>query len=325
MPAISIVTPAYNAETYLAETVRSVLAQTFADFEMLIVDDGSTDRTAEIALSFAEQDSRIRVLRQVNAGISGARNAALAKSTAPVLALLDSDDIWFPTYLEQQVRTLETHPHASVVSANAINFGGPFDGLPLRRVPPVVQPISLQTLIEHEDSVCIMSVFRRELCERIGGFDPSLRSSEDYDFWLRAAVAGFTILFNGEPLGLYRRRTQSVSADDGRMLLSIVRVLQKTKEALADPTSAEAAAIDRQLDRFELAAVASAAKLALYNGDYGAAADGFATLARRRASLRLRVAALAARYAPNLLLLAHRTRTSLRRRQPFAAAGAAQR
>jgi glycosyltransferase involved in cell wall biosynthesis len=312
-PAVSIITPAYNAGTYLGETIQSVQAQTFRDFEMVVIDDGSTDATAEVATRFAKRDNRIRLIRQSNSGISNARNAAIACSTGPVLALLDSDDIWFPSYLERQLRILQSGPKADVVSANAFNLGGPFDGLPLRRLAPGLHPISLRSLIEVENSVCILSIFRREICDRVGVFDPTLDSSEDYDFWLRAALAGFLIVFNSSPLGLYRRRGQSVSADDGRMLASIIKVLRKTKDALPDRTMPEAEAIDRQLERFEWAAVAAAAKLALYRREFSAAADGFAKLANREASMRLRLAALGARYAPSVLLFAHRTATSLRR------------
>jgi glycosyltransferase involved in cell wall biosynthesis len=315
-PAVSIVTPAYNAETDIADTIRSVVAQTVDDFEMLIVDDGSTDRTAAIAQQFADRDPRIRLIRQRNGGISAARNTALARAHGPVFALLDSDDLWMPTYLEAQLRALADHPQAGVVSANALNLGGMFDGLPLRRVPDGVHRIPLQTLIEVENSVCIMSIFRREVFERIGGFDTSLRSSEDYDFWLRAAAAGFDVLFNSTPLGFYRRRPQSVSADDSRMFASITTVLRKTRQALADG-SPEAAAIDSQLEQFKWRSVAHSAKLALYRGEFAAAADGFAKLADHGSSMRLRLAALAARHAPNLLLLAHRAVAALKmRRRP---------
>jgi glycosyltransferase involved in cell wall biosynthesis len=321
-PAVSIITPAYNAEAYLADTIRSAQAQTFRDFEMLIVDDGSTDGTAWIARQFALGDDRIRVISQANAGISGARNTALARAEAPIFVLLDSDDVWFPNYLEEQVCVLTSAPSAGVVSANALNLGGSFDGMPLRRLPSEVHPISLRELIEVEESVCIMSMIRREVYERIGGFDTTLPSSEDYDFWLRTLIAGFEILFNGKPLGWYRRRAQSVSADNSRMFGSISDVLRKTRAAVP-AGSAEMAAIDRQLERFERAAIANAAKLALYRGDFSAASEGFAELANRGASLRLTLAALAARRAPSLLLFAHRAASALRvRRRHLAGARA---
>src|SRR5262249_35303659 len=309
-PAVSIITPAYNAEPFLADTIRSVLAQTMRDFEMLIVDDGSTDGTAALARHFADRDTRVHLFRQTNGGISAARNAAIARAAAPVLALLDSDDVWMPTYLEEQLRVLDGRPTVGVVSANALNLGGAFDGLPLRRVTPGVHVVTLRSLIEVENSVCIMSVFRRTVVDRIGGFDTSLRSSEDYDFWLRAAVAGFEVLFNSVPLGYYRRRSHSVSADYDRMLASITAVLRKTKQLL--PAGSPAGeAIDRQLDRFEGVRVASAAKLALYRGDFAQAAENLSTLAAGSRSVRLRLAAFAARHVPELLLFAPRAKAAL--------------
>jgi GT2 family glycosyltransferase len=321
VPTVSIITPAYNAEPFLAETIQAVLAQTFGDFEMIVVDDGSRDRTAEVASGFAESDPRIRLIRQPNAGVSRARNAALAASRGRMLALLDSDDLWHPAYLERQLQILEERPTTAIVSSNAINLGGPFDGLPLRRVQPGLHPVTFQSLIEVEDSVPIMSMFRREVLDRIGDFDPAVASSEDYDFWLRAAAAGFEIVFNGTPLAFYRRHADSASADEGRMLVSITKVLRKTRECLPDPMSQEAVAIDRQVERFEWARVANAAKLALYRGEFTAAADGFGRLADHQSSLRLRIAAFAARSVPRLLRLAHRTVAAMRRgRQRLAGA-----
>jgi len=127
---VSIITPAYNAESYLTETVRSVQSQTFDDFEMLIVDDDSTDDTAEIAKRFAAEDPRIRLIRQANAGPSAARNTAIEQARGEYLALLDSDDLWMHTYLADQLAILAAHPDVDVVSANAFNLGGPHDGEP---------------------------------------------------------------------------------------------------------------------------------------------------------------------------------------------------
>jgi glycosyltransferase involved in cell wall biosynthesis len=318
-PAVSIITPAYNAEPYLADTIESALAQTFSDFEMLIVDDGSTDGTTAIAQRFAAQDSRIRVFRQANMGISGARNAAMARARGAVFALLDSDDVWFPNYLEEQMKVLDAFPAVGVTSANAVNFGGGLDGRLLKRVGGI-QALSLLTLINKEDSVCIMSMFRREVFDRIGGFDTALRSSEDYDFWLRAALAGFEIRFNSIPLGYYRRRPQSVSADLDTMIGSTTAVLRKTKRSLSD-ASPEAAAVDRQLARFEFESIANRAKMALHRRDFTLAAELFGRIAEQNASMKWKIVAFAARHTPGLLLVAHRARCAATRRPPRYAGG----
>src|SRR5262249_57457236 len=109
-PAVSIITPAYNAEPFLADTIRSVLAQTMRDFEMLIVDDGSTDGTAALARHFADRDTRVHLFRQTNGGISAARNAAIAPAAAPVPALLATDVVWLPAYRARQLRRAPGRP-----------------------------------------------------------------------------------------------------------------------------------------------------------------------------------------------------------------------
>src|SRR6185295_7777483 len=94
-PLVSVITPAYNTAAFVADTLESALAQTFGDFELVLVDDGSTDETGCIAEAFARRDSRVRVIHQKNRGISSARNTALAYARGSLIALLDSDDVWF--------------------------------------------------------------------------------------------------------------------------------------------------------------------------------------------------------------------------------------
>src|SRR5580765_6053764 len=111
-PLVSIITPAYNAERLLADTIQSALAQTFTDFELLIADDGSTDRTVAVARRWAELDSRVKVLTGPNGGTSSARNRALHQARGSYFALLDSDDLWQPGYLEGQLAVFRDHPEA---------------------------------------------------------------------------------------------------------------------------------------------------------------------------------------------------------------------
>ncbi len=221
-PAVSIIMPAYNVEPFVEAAVASVRAQTFRDFELLVVDDGSTDGTAAVVERHAREDPRVRLLCQTNAGISAARNLALRHARGSLIAILDSDDAWTPDYLEAQVRILEQRPEVDIVTGNAWLQGGPQDGRPALPTPDPRTDPDLRSLLQDETSVFIMSVFRREVVDTVGGFDESFRSNEDYDLWLRSAIAGFRFTRNDTPAGYYRRRDASLSADELRMLNGIL-------------------------------------------------------------------------------------------------------
>ena len=105
-PLISVIVPAYNAETFIQRTLDSILTQTYTNIEVLVVDDGSQDRTAEIVESFVEKDSRVTLLKQKNAGVATARNLAIEKSRGEYIAPIDADDIWYPQKLEKQVQCM---------------------------------------------------------------------------------------------------------------------------------------------------------------------------------------------------------------------------
>ena len=312
VPRVSVVMPAYNAAAYIATAVESVLAQTLGDLELLIIDDGSRDGTAGIVEAYLNRDHRVRLLRQPNSGVSVARNHAFAKARAPFIALLDSDDEWMPAYLQRAIETFERFPDVAVVTSNVLNRGGRLDGQPY--YPPAAgdRRISLLEMIEREDAVCIMSVFRREVVDAVGGLDEALRSNEDYDFWLRAAAAGFGVLQTAEPLGFYRRRPDSMSADELAMLNGITFVLTKARVACAD-RPAELAAVNRQLHRFDCERLAVVAKAALRRGDFAAASAHFKTLHERKGGFGFGLLSAASRFAPQSLSWLDRTRRAIRR------------
>jgi teichuronic acid biosynthesis glycosyltransferase TuaG len=249
-PTVSIITPAYNAERYLAATVSTVLAQSFPDFELLIVDDGSTDGTPALARALAAQDERVHVISaHRNEGQPAARNTAMRQARGRFFALLDSDDGWTKDYLAEQLSVFRQFNDVAVVTANAINVGGALDGKPLWPLTSGIQRLTLLDILQQEDSVCIMSVFRREVFDTIGGFDSKWKGNEDYHFWVRAAFAGFQVLRNAKPLGLYRRRPDSESADDLRMLRGAIGVFNEI-DMMCVGRPIERAATRRQLAAF---------------------------------------------------------------------------
>jgi glycosyltransferase involved in cell wall biosynthesis len=316
MATVSVIMPAYNVERYLAEAIDSVLAQTYADLELVIVDDGSTDGTSALAERYrAQHPDRIRIVTQENKGLAAARNAGLRAATGEIFALLDSDDQWMATYLAEQMRVLDGEPSIAIVTGNALSRGSAQDGLPARPVPDRRPVPDLIEILRDETAVFIMSVFRREVVARIGGFDERFRTNEDYDFWIRAALAGFRFKRNPTPLAYYTQRADSLSSNDVRMLAGILRVFRKALPCCAQDTPAHAVIVS-QIARFEGELLAAEAREALDRNDAaGAAARLRALRDRRGRGALLTVAARALRTVPRAALWAYRARRRVQSRR----------
>jgi glycosyltransferase involved in cell wall biosynthesis len=300
MPIVSVIMPAYNVEPYIGDAIRSALAQTYTDFELIVVDDGSKDATAEIVTDLARQDARITLVRQSNRGLAGARNSGLRASRGEFFALLDSDDLWEPEFLAQQVAILRARPDVDIVTGNGWYLGGLKHGQLARPYPDTRPDPVLSSIIGDEWSVFIMSVVRRGVYTRIGPFDEAMRSNEDYDFWLRAALANCRFVRNDRPLGHYRVRTDSLSASNVRMLRGILQVYTKLRPDIAKHPH-EMDILQRQISRFEAELLAAEARLALEIADFEAARDYLGALHARRGGAALGVAHFLARWAPNTL------------------------
>jgi glycosyltransferase involved in cell wall biosynthesis len=311
VPAVSVIMPAYDAEGYLGVAVQSVLRQSFTDLELLIVDDGSSDRTVDIAREFAERDPRVRVLQQPNAGPGPARNAGFRAATGRLFAFLDSDDEWDDTFLEEHVAILDARPSVDVLIGNARNRGGARHNQPARPVEDDGQPLTLATMLADERALFIMTVFRRAVIDAIGGFDPSLFTNEEYEMWIRASLAGFTFARNPKPLGFYACRPGSLSSKDTRMLSGILRVFAKTRRSLAEG-STERAILDRQVARFEIELLAAEARNSLIQGDAREAAKKLTALHARRGGWLLATVARTITVAPWAAVAAFRVRQRLR-------------
>ena len=305
-PAVSVITPAYNVAPYLEAAVTSVLLQTYNDLEVIIIDDGSTDGTAEVAEQLRQRDpERITVIQQDNRGLAAARNAALRASRGRMLALLDSDDVWEPGFLAAQIAVFEKQPRVDIVTANARFLGGLKHGQPVRPHPDRRAEPTLATILADEEAVFIMSVMRRRVYETIGGFDERLQTNEDYEYWLRAAAAGFTFARNSLPLGWYRIRPDSLSADEIRMISGILRVYQQFSRSL-DPDSTEATIVKRQILRFQAELLAPSVRRGLHRS--GLSNRQFLDAISALDAPRKRLAAAVAHYAPSLLLGLDRAR-----------------
>jgi len=310
-PLVSIITPAYNSSAFIEETITSVLAQTFSDFEMLIVDDGSTDNTLDVVAKATKGDSRFVVLHSPHSGPAGARNVAMKAARGQFMTLLDSDDVWLPTYLSWQFEAFKAFPGIDIVSSNAISRGGPLDGRPLWAETSGYREVTLRDVITDDQAVLVMSIMRRDVFQRIDGFDLRFNGNEDYEFWIRAANAGFRILQNRRPLVLYRRRAGSLSADEIRMLHGMIAVIEASAR-LPGPIQNEADAIARQLQHLREEVLRITMRSSFAKRDGAAAAKSLKALSELRKSRGLAVAARLAMAWPDLLQWAYGLRQSLR-------------
>lgn len=191
-PVVSIVMPCHNAAAHLATSVGSVLAQRFADWELIAVDDGSTDSTLEWLQSQA--DPRIRAHSQANQGVSAARNAGLGLARGRYVAFLDADDTWTPDFLELMTGALEAHPEAVLSYCGWQNLGLPGGrGAPF--VPPDYEtPAKAETLFGGCRWPIHAALTRREALLAARGFDPALKNAEDYHLWLKVAIPAPIVL-----------------------------------------------------------------------------------------------------------------------------------
>jgi GT2 family glycosyltransferase len=198
MPNVSVIIPTHNRRDFVREAIASVLAQTYQDFELLVVDDGSTDDTSEVVREFPG----LRYIRQENRGVSAARNRGVADSSGKMLAFLDSDDLWQPRKLEMQVEFFAAHPKARICQTEEIWLRKGVRVNPHNKHKKPSGDIFARSL-----HLCLVSpsavMMQRELFECLGGFDESLPACEDYELWLRIAATEHVHLLE-TPLAIKR-------------------------------------------------------------------------------------------------------------------------
>ncbi len=256
-PTFSVAVPAFNAAGTVAATLRSVLAQTRADFEVLVIDDGSTDATVDVVEPFLE-DRRVRLVRQENRGLAGARNTALGLARGELVSLLDSDDLWLPRYLERMGETLQAHPRAAFAGCDAWLFDdarGQIRTMTARgyqsapeRLPEDPEELLLRLL--EGNIVYGGATIRRSALERVGPFNATLRACEDFELWLRVAAHGLGGVRCPECLAVYRQRPGSLSSQEllmARSLRDVYRLVAEEYDVRPEVRARAALAL-RRLD-----------------------------------------------------------------------------
>jgi glycosyltransferase involved in cell wall biosynthesis len=207
-PTISVIIATYNHDRFLGEAIASVLSGTFADFELIVVDDGSSDATSEVILPFLA-DRRVRYYRIPHQGLSAARNLGIRFAQAPLVAFLDADDLWLPEKLERQRALFRRDPGLGVVYSRRLRIDA--DGTPIDyQEPPHFRGNILEEIFRR-NFVCFSStVVRAAVFRKVGLFDEDLPLAMDYDLWLRVARM-YRFDYVDEPLVKYRTGHDSLS------------------------------------------------------------------------------------------------------------------
>ncbi|WP_319423430.1 glycosyltransferase family 2 protein [Pleurocapsa sp. FMAR1] len=230
MPQVTIVIPAYNSLSYLPATLESVFQQTFTDFEVIVVNDGSTDETEKYVSSL--NDPRLKLINQTNQGLSGARNTGITNAQGEYIAFLDADDLWKPTKLAKQVRCLEERSEVGLVytwTALADQNCKPTGRL---IVSDAEGDVSEQLLTELNFIGCGSTpLIRQECFEMVGLFDVELAATEDWDMWLRIATSYHFAVIK-EPLVFYRANPTSLSKSHLLMWEFSCKVIEKAFQSI---------------------------------------------------------------------------------------------
>lgn len=231
---VSVIISVYNAESFLAEAMESILAQTHEQFVLFAINDGSTDRSREILEQYAANDTRVEIINQENQGIGSTRNRGLQHATTEWVFLMDADDVMLPNRLEKQLEFIRNNPDIRVCSclANYIDEEGRTFATTANSVP---SPEAFKDYVDKGDAIGILhpgAVLHRETIISVGGYRNEFNGAEDSDLWNRLAEQGHLILVQDEILMKYRIHSGSTSTSNfqrGRMKYEWVRACMRAR------------------------------------------------------------------------------------------------
>jgi glycosyltransferase involved in cell wall biosynthesis len=221
--------PAYNAELFIAEAIESVLAQTWADFNLIVLDDGSRDRTREIAESYALRDSRVRVESHANMGPGPTLNRGLTLSASEWVVLMHADDVMMPNRLERQLAFVTEHPELAVASCWVKHIDQTGKVIAKDNNTRLVTPEAVQELYMANEVIAIShsgTILRKSAVQAVGGYRAQFRVNEDADLWNRLLEHGYKLLVQPEFLLKYRIHGGSASISKNRLCWRQLRWLK---------------------------------------------------------------------------------------------------
>ena len=231
MTRVSVIIPSYNDRPFLSMALDSIKKQTFEDYEIIVVDDGSTDGTAEwLAQS---NNPKLRILRQPNQGPSSARNLGITHAKGEYIAFLDADDLWHPTKLEKQVHCLDSFPQAGLVNAGVIKIDSQGNQNKGSHLPEQSNSDWPNIAVENSIPCGSVPLVRKNCFKQLGGFDSQLKSAEDWEMWIRIAEK-FEIKTVQEYLVYYRIYSGSSSHNLQLHLEGRIAVIERTFSRLPE-------------------------------------------------------------------------------------------
>jgi glycosyltransferase involved in cell wall biosynthesis len=307
---VSVVIPAYNCAGYIAQTLESVLTQTYPCYEILVVNDGSPD-TASLETAVATYRTRIRYLAQETRGPGGARNTGIVEARGKYVAFLDADDFWAPDHLAKQMALLGRDHSLELVYSDSILLK---DEKPVARafqMEPQRGPVTFESLLTEDCAISTSStVVSREAILRNGLFDESFLRCEDFDMWLRMAFQGTRIGYHRDATLFHRLLGRGLSADRWAMKRARIRVYEKMTVTLS-LSGSQLEMIRKLIAKTEAECQIELLKRFLEAGEYGKALDAVKLARREKDSWKLKAVSLGLRLGPRLFRLLHRARGKL--------------
>ena len=306
-PLVSVIIPAYNAAGFIGETLTSVFGQTYSNYEVIVVNDGSPD-TDELKKVLAPFRDRLIYLEQENKGPSAARNNAIGKARGEFVAFLDSDDAWLPNYLEEQIKLIRERGFDMVYSDAWLFGDSPLSGRRFMECAPSIRPVTFESLLLYQTSVITSgTVVRRQSVIDAGLFDERFIRCEDFDLWIRLAHRGARIGFQEQVLARHRAHGASLAANEIAMVESQIEILKKAKQTLK-LSDAQQKLIDRQLQNCAAQIDLAQGKRYFAAGDYQQAAQALARANSFNRSVKLKLVIFLLERAPGVLHFLHKRR-----------------
>jgi glycosyltransferase involved in cell wall biosynthesis len=275
LPKVSVIIPAYNTARYIRDTLESVLAQSFRDYEVIVVNDGSPD-TPELERVLLEYQSQICYIKQENRGLAGARNTGIRHALGEFLAFPDSDDIWLPDFLSEQLRFFAEHPCLDMACADCVYFGNPeLEGTSWQSLDPMEDPVTFEKILPtHGGAFASFVILRRETVLKVGLFDEALRMLEDYHYWLKFLYRGGRMAYLRKVLGKRRIHGGSLTYNVD-IVPDAIKALRRL-QGILDPADREAALVQKEIAFSESRLSLQEGRRRVALGDHAGARESFA-------------------------------------------------